>query len=45
MCEYCEQKEYQIRITVDEWINDKKRWEPENKFEVEYCPICRKKAR
>lgn len=44
MCKYCEKKEYQIRISVDKWNKDKKAWEPENKFEVEYCPMCRKEA-
>lgn len=44
MCMYCENEEYTIRISVDKWNKDKKIWEPENNFEAEYCPMCRKEA-
>lgn len=41
MCKYCNSKEYTIRISVDRWIEQDKKFIPENNFEVEFCPMCR----
>lgn len=41
MCKYCNSKEYTIRISVDRWIEQDKKFIPENNFEVEFYPMCR----
>ena len=41
MCKYCESKQYTIRISVDEWNEKEKKFEPNNNFEITYCPMCR----
>ena len=43
MCEYCENKQYTIRISVDEWNEKEKKFKPNNNFEVDYCPMCGRK--
>lgn len=43
MCKYCNSKEYTIRISVDRWIEQDKKFIPENNFEVEFCPMCGRK--
>lgn len=45
MCRYCNSKEYQIRISVDKWNKEDKKWESENNYEVNYCPICGRKLK
>lgn len=40
-CKFCNSKEYTIRISVDKWIAEEKKFIAENNFEVDYCPICR----
>ena len=43
MCRYCNSKEYKIRISVDKWNKEEKKWESENNYEVNYCPMCGRK--
>lgn len=42
MC-ICENKKYTIRISVDEWNDEQKKWDYFNDFDIYYCPICGKK--
>lgn len=43
MCKFCNSKKYTIRIRVDEWIENEKKYIAENNFEVFYCPMCGRK--
>ena len=40
MC-VCERKELTIRISVDRWDNEEKKFYPYNDYIVDYCPMCR----
>lgn len=40
MC-LCEDKEYTIRISVDEWNKEQMKWDYYNDYDVNYCPMCR----
>lgn len=42
-CKFCNSKEYTIRISVDKWIAEEKKFVPENNYEVDYCPMCGRK--
>lgn len=42
-CKFCSSKEYTIRIRVDKWIAEEKKFVTENDFEVNYCPMCGRK--
>ena len=39
----CYSKDYAIRISVDKWNKEDKKWETENNFDVDYCPMCGRK--
>lgn len=41
MCKFCNSEGYTIRISVDKWNEKDKKFETENNFEVNYCPMCR----
>ena len=39
----CQNKKYTIRISVDEWNDEQKKWDYFNDFDIDYCPICGRK--
>lgn len=43
MCKFCNSKDLIIRITVDYWNKETKKYQAYNDYEVNYCPMCGRK--